>query len=123
MKRSKTYSFRLHPDDDYESDAMVVIETWNNVSINFRSAMTDAILHAAGRTPEMYKQDDTQLTPALMRKLFSEFKDEISDLLTSVGKIREYVDVEDSDGHAALDKVESRLLEALENRQAQKSNR
>ena len=123
MKRSKTYSFRLHPDDAYESDAIGIIETWDNAGTNFRSAMTDVILHSAGRTPQMYRQDETQLTPSLMRKMFSEFKDEISDLLTTVGKIREYVDVEDSAGHAALDEVEGKLLKALETRQAQKSNR
>ena len=123
MKRSKTYSFRLHPDDAYESDAIGIIEKWDNAGTNFRSAMTDVILHSAGRTPQMYRQDETQLTPSLMRKMFSEFKDEISDLLTTVGKIREYVDVEDSAGHAALDEVEGKLLKALETRQAQKSNR
>lgn len=117
----KNYGFRLNPNYPHEADAIELIEEWkaHNPNLNIRDMIADLVLNSAGRTPEMYRDaSKSMVTPALLRQMFDEFKDDMAGLLSSVGKIREHVDEGDDEGHAALDVVESKLLKALETRQS-----
>lgn len=72
-KKSVSISFRLHPDDERERQAIEVIQDLEAKGYAIREIMTDAILRAAGYTPEMFKASGEKLTPSLLENILTEF--------------------------------------------------
>lgn len=62
VSKSKNYAFRLHPNDQREADAMEIIEALKEDGFTLRDIMTDAILRAGGRKPEMYRHTDDSIS-------------------------------------------------------------
>jgi hypothetical protein len=72
-KKSISISFRLHPDDERERQAIEVIQDLEAKGYSIREIMTDAILRAAGYTPEMFKAAGEKLTPSLLESILTAF--------------------------------------------------
>lgn len=56
-KRSRVLSARLHPDEEHEARALEVWDALQQQGYNPRQIVTDALLHASGHTPEMFRRD------------------------------------------------------------------
>lgn len=87
VSKSKTYAFRLHPDDIREADAMAIIEKAVEDGYTLREIMTDAILRAKGHTPEMYRQADDKISKGFIETILEEFAVHIVSELKANGRI------------------------------------
>jgi hypothetical protein len=85
--KSKTYAFRLHPDDEREQIAMEIIERLLSEDWTMRQIMTDAILHADGRTPEMFRGIDDTMTKGYLETQLSDIANHIISELRANGMV------------------------------------
>jgi hypothetical protein len=87
-KKGISISFRLHPDDEREKQAIEVIQDLENKGYSIREIMTDAILRASGYTPEMFKSGNEKLTPTLLETILTDFgKDLIQQIRENGGMV------------------------------------
>lgn len=56
-QESRVISVRLHPDDQHESEALVVFDDLRAQGYTPRQIMTHALLHVSGHTPEMFRHE------------------------------------------------------------------
>lgn len=82
--KSVNVSIRLHPDDPYEAKAIEVLEALQAQGFSNRQIIADALNHAAGHTPVMFKASDDRVTPFLMERLLKDFA---QDLLAQIGTL------------------------------------
>lgn len=84
MAKSEIYSFRLHPSDDRERDAIEIIKQLQAEGWSVRDIVTDAVLYAKGRTPEMYKYSDDHISRGYIENTLEGFAQHIiSELRTN----------------------------------------
>jgi hypothetical protein len=57
-KQSRIVSVRLHPRKEHEGEALRIIDEKLDEGYTLKQILVDAVLHAAGRTPEMFSQED-----------------------------------------------------------------
>jgi hypothetical protein len=55
--QSRVISARLHPADEYERAALKTFDEKVDEGFSPRAILTDALNHAAGRTPEMFRRE------------------------------------------------------------------
>lgn len=84
-KKGISVSFRLHPDDEREKQAIEEIRKLEARGYTIREIMTDAILRAAGYTPEMFKSGNEKLTPALLESILTDFGKELMQSIRESG--------------------------------------
>lgn len=87
-KEGITISFRLHPSDPKEKQAIEIIQDLQAKGYAPREIMTDAILRAAGYTPEMFREGGDKLTPSLLESILAEFaRDMLQEIRAAGGTI------------------------------------
>jgi hypothetical protein len=85
-KQGVSISFRLHPSDEREKQAIEIIQGLEEKGYSIREIMTDALLRASGVTPEMFRDNGEKLTPSLLETLLTDFgKDLIRQIRESGG--------------------------------------
>jgi phosphoribosyl 1,2-cyclic phosphodiesterase len=72
-KQGISVSFRLHPSDPREKQAIEIIQEQISQGLEPRQFITDAILRSAGYTPEMFRDSDAKLTPSLLESILEDF--------------------------------------------------
>lgn len=72
-KQGISVSFRLHPSDPREKQAIEIIQENIAQGLEPRQFITDAILRSAGYTPEMFRDSDERLTPSLLESMLADF--------------------------------------------------
>lgn len=76
-KEGISRSFRLHPSDEREKQAIEIIEEWEGKGLSIREIVTNALLRSAGYTPDMFRVGDEKLTPALLESILTDFGREL----------------------------------------------
>jgi hypothetical protein len=76
-KKSTVISVRLNPAIKEDRQAIEIIEALKKRGFTTRSIITDAILKAAGHTPEMYHDSQDTVTRPILENLLSDFAQEI----------------------------------------------
>ena len=111
--KGKHYSFRLHPDIPEENDAIIILEALKKDGFNIRQIMTDAILTAGGKRPEMYHRNNAPV----IESMFSQILDRLANMpFTSQDATDTRRDIDAGN----FSTRERNLLEGLMQRRAQK---
>lgn len=72
-KQGISVSFRLHPSDPKEKQAIELIQAYLEQGLEPRQFITDALLRSAGYTPEMFRDSAEKLTPSLLESILTAF--------------------------------------------------
>lgn len=75
-RQARSYSFRLNPAFPEDADAIALIDGLLAQNWSTRQIMTDALLHADGRTPEMYSTQQQGLTAESLEAILVRCLDE-----------------------------------------------
>lgn len=86
-KEGISRSFRLHPSDDKERQAIEIIEAWEEKGYSIRDIITSAILRSAGFEPDMFKTGNERLTPALLEAILTDFGKELIQTIRENGGV------------------------------------
>lgn len=76
-KKSQHIQCRLHPDTEYEENALAYYNQQLDAGYSPRQIITDALCRAADFSPEMFPQDKGRVTYGKMENLLAEFAHEI----------------------------------------------
>lgn len=120
--KSRVISARLHPSHEKERDALEVFDGLRLQGFDARSIITDALLFAAGRTPEMFQREDrlTETVYQLDHKLeiltsLEEKMDALTEALSSrMGDLLKAIRDTDPDGLRQFANQEVNETEELE---------
>lgn len=72
-KQGISVSFRLHPSDPKEKQAIELIQQYMADGLEPRQFITDALLRSAGFTPEMFRDGGEKLTTSLLESILTDF--------------------------------------------------
>lgn len=86
-KQGISVSFRLHPSDERERQAIKIIQEYMAQGIEPRKFITDALLRSAGITPEMFRDSDEKLTPSLLTSILTEFGNHLIENIRANGGV------------------------------------
>ena len=86
-KQGISISFRLHPSDPKEKQAIELIQQYTEQGLEPRKFITDALLRAAGFTPEMFRESDEKLTASLLTSILTDFGNHLIENIRANGGV------------------------------------
>jgi hypothetical protein len=76
-KKSQHIQCRLHPDTEYEENALAYYNQKLSEGFSPRQIITDALCRSANFTPDMFPQDKGRVTVGKIENLLADFAHEI----------------------------------------------